>query len=65
MLRWHGTLILLTLKMRAGVRSKLEAPMQNDKMRVYLFVCVSVFIHARVCECECRLVHGQVRLCRH
>lgn len=61
--RWHGTLILLTLKMRAGMRGKLEAPMQNDKMCAYL--CVSVFIHARVCECECRLVHGQVCLCLH
>lgn len=42
MLRWHGTLIPLTLKMRARIRGGLEAPMQNDKM------CMSVFKHRSV-----------------
>lgn len=60
MLRWHGTLILLTLKMRARMRGKLETPMQNDK------ICVCVcFFYTWECVCACRLVCGQVCLCLH
>ena len=53
MLRWHGTLILLTLKMRAGMRSKLEAPMQNDKMCVCLFLCLHIQNYVRVNAGSC------------
>lgn len=53
MLRWHGTLMLLTSKMRARMRGKLEAPTPNDKMCVHLCVCVRVcmFVFVQVCLC--------------
>lgn len=38
-LRWHGTLALLTLKMRARMRGKLEAPMPDDKVCLPACVC--------------------------
>lgn len=51
MLRWHGTLVLLTLKMRARMWGKLEAPMQNDKMLLYLCACLYMWVRVRVCLC--------------
>lgn len=52
MLRWHGTLTLLTLKMRARMRGKLEAPMPNDKVCVCLCVCVRATLNRSFYLCR-------------
>ncbi len=58
MLRWHGTLIELTLKMRARMRGKLDAPIQNDTM--CLSLCVCLFLQESVCLSVCFSIDSYV-----
>lgn len=53
-LRWRGTLIPLTLKMRARMGGKLEAPKESDRtVQLCLYVCARLYS----CVCDWLQVH--------